>query len=40
VAIETPGGRAEYVARQRGFAGRSAVLRDRLLAVCDGLLDR
>ncbi len=38
VAIETPEGRGEYVARQRGFADRSAVLRDRLLAVCAGLL--
>jgi hypothetical protein len=40
VAIETPEGRAEYVARQRELAGRSAVLRDRLLAVCDRLLVR
>jgi len=38
VAIETPEGRAEYVARQRGFADRSAVLRARLLAVCEELL--
>ena len=38
VAIETPEGKAEYVAAQRGFAGRGAVLRARLLAVCGGLL--
>ena len=38
VAIETPAGRAEYVARQRAFAERSAVLRDRLLAVCATVL--
>ena len=38
VAIETPAGRAEYVTRQRDFAERAAVLRGRLLAVCDGLL--
>ena len=38
VAIETPEGRGEYVARQREFAERSAVLRDRLLAVCEVLL--
>jgi hypothetical protein len=34
VAIETPEGRAAYVAAQRGFAERGAVLRRRLLAVC------
>jgi len=38
VAIETPQGRAEYVERQRGFAQRSAPLRERLLTVCDALL--
>jgi hypothetical protein len=38
VAIETPAGRAEYVARQRGFAERAAVLRHELLAVCDALV--
>jgi hypothetical protein len=31
VAIETPEGKAEYVRRQRGFAARSAVLRERLV---------
>jgi hypothetical protein len=38
VAIETPEGKAEYVAAQRGFAERGAVLRQRLLDVCDRLL--
>jgi hypothetical protein len=38
VAIETPEGKAEYVAAQRGFAERGAVLRRRLLDVCEALL--
>jgi hypothetical protein len=38
VAIETPEGKAEYVAAQRAFAERGAVLRQRLLDVCDALL--
>jgi len=38
VAVETPEGKAEYVAAQRGFAARGAVLRARLLDVCEGLL--
>jgi hypothetical protein len=38
VAIETPEGKAEYVAAQRGFAERGAVLRTRLIDVCDRLL--
>jgi len=38
VAIETPEGKATYVAAQRGFAERGAVLRARLLEVCDALL--
>jgi hypothetical protein len=38
VAIETPEGKAAYVAGQRGFAERGAVLRTRLIDVCDGLL--
>jgi hypothetical protein len=38
VAIETPEGKAEYVAAQRGFAERGAVLRQRLIDVCDVLL--
>jgi hypothetical protein len=39
VAIETPEGKAEYVAAQRGFAERGAVLRARLLEVSDQLVD-
>ncbi|RBY81662.1 3-methyladenine DNA glycosylase [Geodermatophilus sp. TF02-6] len=39
VPIETPEGRAEYVAAQRGFARRGAGLRGRLIEVCDRLLD-
>jgi hypothetical protein len=38
VRIETAEGRAEYVARQRTFAVRSAEVRTRLLAVCAALL--
>ena len=38
VAIETPEGKAEYVAAQRGFAERGALLRQRLLEVCDALI--
>lgn len=37
VAIETAAGRAEYVAAQRAFAERSAPLRERLVAVGEGL---
>ena len=37
VAIETPEGKAEYVAAQRGFAARAAPLRARLLALCTTL---
>ncbi len=33
VAVDTAAGRADYVARQRGFAARADVLRSRLLAV-------
>lgn len=39
VPIETPEGKAAYVAAQRGFAERGAVLRERLLRVCDALSD-
>jgi hypothetical protein len=39
VRIETPEGRAEYAAAQRGFARRGAVLRERLLVVTGALLD-
>jgi hypothetical protein len=38
VAIETPAGRAEYVARQREFSERAAPLRSRLLDVTAVLL--
>jgi hypothetical protein len=38
VAIETAEGKADYVAAQRGFAERGAVLRARLIDVCDALL--
>lgn len=38
VAIETPDGKAEYVARQRGFTERGNVLRARLVDVCDAVL--
>jgi hypothetical protein len=38
VAIETPEGKAEYAAAQRGFAARGAVLRGRLLDVCHALV--
>jgi len=38
VAIETREGKAEYVTRQREFAGRAAALRRRLIEVCDALL--
>jgi hypothetical protein len=34
VPIETPEGKARYVAEQRGFAARGAALRSRLLALC------
>jgi hypothetical protein len=38
VAVEQPEGRAEYVRRQRELAARAALLRGRLIAVCEGLL--
>ncbi len=37
VEVETPGGRAEYVRQQRGFAERGAVIRQQLLDVLDSL---
>jgi hypothetical protein len=40
VAIETAAGRATYAARQRAFAARAAILRTRLLEVCEQLLGR
>ncbi len=39
VAIETPDGKAHYVAAQREFAERGAALRQRLIDVCDQLTD-
>jgi hypothetical protein len=38
VRIETPEGKAEYVAAQRAFAERGAPLRRRLIDECDRLL--
>lgn len=38
VAIETPEGKAEYVARQRVFASRGNMLRERLVVVCEALV--
>jgi hypothetical protein len=38
VRIETPAGKAEYVAAQRVFAERGAPLRQRLVEECDRLL--
>ena len=37
VAVETPAGKAEYVAAQRAFAERGAPLRARLVAECERL---
>lgn len=37
VPIETPDGKAMYVARQRGLAERAAQLRTRLVEVCDSV---
>jgi hypothetical protein len=39
VAVETPAGKAEYVARQRELAARAAGLRSRLIDVCARLLE-
>lgn len=38
VPIETPEGKAEFVARQREFAARASRLRVRLVGICDELL--
>jgi hypothetical protein len=38
VAVETPAGRAEYVAAQRGFSELGQELRRELLAVCSAVL--
>jgi hypothetical protein len=39
VRIETVAGKAEYAAAQRTFAARARPLRERLVALCDELLD-
>lgn len=39
VPIETPEGKAEYVARQRGFTARAEPLRHRLVAILQGVLE-
>jgi len=39
VPIETPAGRAEYATAQARFAERAAPLRQRLIDLCDTLLD-
>jgi len=39
VRVETPAGKAEYVAAQRDFAERGAPLRGRLIDECDRLLN-
>ena len=39
IEVETPEGKAAYVAEQRRYAARSQVLRARLLAVCDAVAD-
>jgi hypothetical protein len=38
VRIETPEGKAEYTAAQRGFADRARPLRRQLVTLCDALL--
>ncbi|WP_238343007.1 3-methyladenine DNA glycosylase [Nocardioides cynanchi] len=38
IRIETPEGKQEYAAAQRGFAERSAPLRDQLIAACEQLV--
>ena len=38
VPIETPEGKAEYVAQQKAFAERGAPIRQRLLQECERLL--
>ena len=38
VRIETPDGKAEYTAAQRGFADRARLLRRQLVDLCDDLL--
>jgi len=38
VPIETPAGKAEYVAQQREFSERGATIRQGLIVECEGLL--
>ncbi|QLQ17294.1 MAG: 3-methyladenine DNA glycosylase [Micropruina sp.] len=38
IAIETPAGKSEYLHAQRHFADAAAVLRRRLIEVCDAVL--
>ena len=38
VAIETPEGKAEYVARQRALAARAKPIRDRLVSITEQAL--
>ncbi len=38
IAIETPEGKQEYAAHQRGFAERAAPLRQRMVEACERLL--
>ncbi len=38
VCIETPQGRAEYETSQRDFARRAIPLRQRLIALCQAIL--
>jgi len=40
IPIERPEGRAEYESLQRGFAERARPLRQRLIELCDTLLNR
>jgi hypothetical protein len=39
IAIETPAGKAEYVAAQQVFAHRAQTLRTRLIDACDAIAD-
>jgi hypothetical protein len=38
VRIETPEGKAQYAAEQRGFSARGQRLRERLIAACDAVV--
>lgn len=39
VAIETASGKADYSEQQRAFGERASALRQRLIAVCDAVID-